>query len=471
MSEKIQGYAANLTPLDKFLRLFASVKKEEGMTSLLLLMNIFLILMAYYFIKPVREGWLSISIIQGLTKLEVKAYSAFAQSMLLILVILPIYAKLASIWARKKLITVVGTFFCIVLFVFWLLQPDYIFQQIPYLGIAFYLFVGIFGVTLVAQFWSFASDIFGKDRGRRLFPLVAVGAAAGGAMGSWIGEYLIEGNKFEPFDLMLLALVPLIATIILARWTDRRGVYGHPSDHTKKRWQQPATPVYEGPFKLLLRHRYLSAMALMVLLFNWVVSSGDNILFGLVQQSLEEQLSVQALNSEDYSKQLKSATTAFYGSLYFWVNIIGLILQAFIVSRLLKFGGFTSLILATPLISLFAYVSMMVTPVLGVIKAMKVAENSSNYSINNTARHMLWLPTSNSMLYQAKPTVDTLFVRIGDGFAALTVLLGTRVWSIELNTFLVINIILTLLWLALAFFLAKEHKRWNENDIAKKAIV
>jgi AAA family ATP:ADP antiporter len=468
MRDNIQNHASNLTSLEKFLRIFARVRKEEGVTSLILLMNIFLILMAYYFIKPVREGWLSISIIQGLTKLEVKAYSAFAQSILLILLVLPIYAKLASIWTRKELITRVGIFFSTGLFLFWLFQPDYVVKQIPYLGLAFYLFVGIFGVTLVAQFWSFASDVFGKERGRRLFPLVAVGAAAGGAMGSWVGERLIANNRFEPFDLLLLALIPLIATIILARWTDRRGVYGNPSDYTKKRWQQPATPKYEGAFRLLLKYRYLSAMALMVLLFNWVVASGDNILFGLVQQSLEDQLSTQAANGEDYSKQLKSATTAFYGSLYFWVNIIGLILQAFVVSRLLKFGGFSSLILATPLISLLAYISMAVAPVLGVIKAMKVAENSSNYSMNNTARHMLWLPTSNSMLYQAKPTVDTLFVRIGDGFAALTVLLGTRIWNVELNIFLMVNIALTVVWLGVAYFLAQEHKRWNENEVALK---
>tara|TARA_R110002049_G_scaffold2743_5_gene21177 strand:- start:64726 stop:66132 length:1407 start_codon:yes stop_codon:yes gene_type:complete len=463
MNENIRDNTSGLSLLEKFLRIFARVRKEEGVTSLLLLMNIFLILMAYYFIKPVREGWLSISIIQGLTKLEVKAYSAFVQSLVLVIIVLPIYAKLASIWTRIKLITLVGAFFCVVLFMFWLFQPDYIFRHIPYLGIFFYLFVGIFGVTLVAQFWSFASDIFGNDRGRRLFPLVAVGAAAGGAMGSWIGERLIANNNFEPFDLMLFAIVPLVSTIILARWTDRRGAYGHPSEYTKKRWRQPATPKYEGAFKLLLKYRYLSAMAIMVLLFNWVVASGDNILFGLVQQSLDEQLIAQGINADNYSKQLKSATTAFYGSLYFWVNIIGLLLQAFVVSRLLKFGGFGSLMLATPLISLLAYISMAVAPVLGVIKAMKVAENSSNYSINNTARHMLWLPTSKSMLYQAKPTVDTLFVRIGDGFAALTVLLGTRLWNLELNTFLIINIVLTLFWLAIAYFLVQEHKRWNEN--------
>ena len=103
-----------LTLLEKFFRIFARVRPEEGITSLLLLANIFLVLMAYYFIKPVREGWLAVSVIQGLSKLEVKAYSAFAQSVLLLLVALPIYTKLASIWTRRELITRVGLFFCII---------------------------------------------------------------------------------------------------------------------------------------------------------------------------------------------------------------------------------------------------------------------------------------------------------------------------------------------------------------------
>ena len=53
--------------LERCLRLFAPVGDREGLTGLLLLGNVFLVLMAYYFIKPVREGWLSVSDIGGLT--------------------------------------------------------------------------------------------------------------------------------------------------------------------------------------------------------------------------------------------------------------------------------------------------------------------------------------------------------------------------------------------------------------------
>lgn len=448
----------SLSGLERFLRLFANVQAREGVTSLILVLNIFLILMAYYFIKPVREGWLSISLFRGFTQLEVKAYSAFGQSLLLLLV-LPIYAKLATIWTRRQLILRVGTVFGICLVIFWLVQPGRLFDQVPYAGITFYMFVGIFSVTLVAQFWAFAADIYGAERGRRLFPLVAVGASAGGAVGAWLGERLIRLDYVQAFDLMLLALIPLSTALSLAAWSDRRGTYGHPSTWTTARWHEPAAPRDVGAFQVIANHPYLTGTAAMVLLFSWVVASGDNILFGLVQESIRDELGTQALSPEEFSRMLNAATTAFYGDLYFWVNIVGLLLQAFIVSRILRYGGFLALMLTTPLISLGAYLSMAIAPVIGIIKAMKVAENSSNYSVNNTARHMLWLPATKEMLYQAKTTIDTLFVRVGDGLAALTVLVGTRFIQLDLLNFLVINIVLIVAWLAVAVFLVRENRR------------
>ena len=460
MSESIARDIGDPGRLDRLLRLFADVRAQEGLTSLLLVMNIFLILMAYYFIKPVREGWLSVSLFQGFSKMEVKAYSAFGQSMLL-LVVVPVYGWLAARWTRRRLILRTGLLFGFALMVFWLLQPGLLRDQVPFAGIGFYLFVGIFSVTLVAQFWTFAADVYGQERGRRLFPLVAVGASAGAALGSWMGERLLSLAWLDAFDLILLALLPLTAALSLALLTDRRGTYGHPSSLTRERWDEPASPGETGAFQLLARHRYLAGTAAFIVVFNWVVASGDNILFGLVQQTLEAEFAPMAGDPEAFSRLLKNATTAFYGDLYFWINLVGLLLQAFLVSRLLALGGFGLLLLATPLISLAAYLSMAIAPVLGIVKVMKIAENSSNYSVNNTARHMLWLPTSKTMLYKAKTAVDTFFVRLGDGLAALTVLVGTRFFSLSVLQFLVVNIVLILVWIAVAIFLVGENRRWT----------
>jgi AAA family ATP:ADP antiporter len=208
---------------------------------------------------------------------------------------------------------------------------------------------------------------------------------------------------------------------------------------------------------------------MMILIFSWIVASGDNLLFAIVQESLAEELAEFRGEPALFEQLLKDATTAFYGDLYFWINLVGLILQAFIVSRILRFGGMQALLLTTPIISLAAYASMAFAPILGLIKVMKVAENSSVYSINNTARHMLWLPTTKEMLYQAKPTVDTLFVRLGDGLAALTILIGTRIVPLSNEAFLAINIVLVFVWIGLTLFLVKEHRRWVRDRAVNPA--
>ncbi len=451
------------------MRLFADVRPKEGMTCLILISNIFLILTAYYLIKPVREGWIAISDIKGLTKLEVKAYSAFAQSLVLVAV-LPGYAWLAAVLPRRRLILTVGSIFGVLLVVFWLAQPGMPLAATPFVAVAFYLFVGIFSVTLVAQFWAFSSDLYGPERGKRLFPLIAVGAASGAVVGSWIGENLIRSPSIEAFDLILIALVPLAAALGMATWSDKRGTYGSPSEWTTTRWDEPAAPTNEGPLKLIFGHKYLLATAMMIMTFNWVVNTGDNILFGIVQETIQEDLSSQALDTVTYNLALKEATTAFYGNLFFWVNLVALLLQSFIVSRILQFGGMRMLLLTTPFVSLIAYASMAFVPILGLIKFMKVAENSSNYSVQNTARHMLWLPTSKEMLYQAKPTIDTFFMRLGDGLAALTILIGTRVVSMDYADFIAVNLVLIIIWIGLSFYLQREHTRWSKASQERSTI-
>jgi AAA family ATP:ADP antiporter len=66
------------------------------------------------------------------------------------------------------------------------------------------------------------------------------------------------------------------------------------------------------------------------------------------------------------------------------------------------------------------------------------------------------------MLYQAKPTVDTLFVRLGDGMAAMTILIGTRVFGLGNTGFVLINIVLVLVWIFISAYLHREHDRWKK---------
>jgi len=426
--------------------------------------NVFLILCAYYFVKPLREGWIAISPIEGLAKWEVKAYTSFGQSLLL-LPIVGWYGRLAGIWGRGTLITR-ATLFCISnIAIFWVIQPGLFFPGWGITGIIFYLWVGMFGVFVVAQFWTFCADIYTDERGKRMMPMIAIGATSGAAAGSWMVGSLLDNGIVGMNWLLAIATVPLLASIALTRIVEDR-------EHLEDPEPPPEDPGAEEDggmaflldgARLVLVSRFILAAAAVTLLVNWVNTNGENLLFKVVNEALAEDAIEAGLSAPDAIREFtRAGVAAFYGDFFFWVNIVALLLQSIVASRLLKYGGFAAILLLLPVIALISYSTMALLPILAIVKVMKIAENATDYSINNTARHVLWLPVSSAMKFRGKPAIDTLYVRIGDGLAALTVLVGVQVLAIATETFFIFNVGLVLLWFAFAFVLIREHRKASE---------
>jgi len=445
-----------LSRTERFLRLFTDVRAGEGCTAVLMFANVFLILCAYYFIKPLREGWIAISGIPSLSKMEVKAYSSFGQSLLLIFIIRA-YARTTDHYTRSDLITR-ATIFCMSnLVVFWCLQPDFFIGHLPGIGIIFYLWVGMFGLFVVAQFWAFAADLYSDEEGRRLIPMVAIGATAGAASGSWITETLVNSGLFGSEFLLLISLVPLSASIYLTQLTDRRGPVGKGNVAPDR----PKTVARErhGAFEIVSSNRFLLAVAGITLFMNWVNTNGENLLFGVVQEFLARDATAKGVTDPGALLEfVRDGTAAFYGNFFLWVNLAALFLQAIVASRLLKYGGFGVILLMLPVVALMSYSTMALLPILGIVKVMKIAENSTDYSINNTARSVLWLPVTTEMTYKGKPTIDTLFARMGDGLAALTVLFGVQIFALATSSFFAFNVALTIIWLIVSLVVIREHR-------------
>jgi len=452
-----------LSPLERGLRLFTDVRPGEGGTAVILFANVFVILCAYYFVKPLRDGWIAVSNIGGLSQIELKAYTSFGQSLLLAWIV-SAYAQLSARWPRRTLITRV-TLVCIVtLVVFWLVRPGMLATDLPGAGVAFYLWVGMFGVFVVAQFWAFAADLYDGERGERLLPLVAIGATAGATCGSFLTQLLVRSAGIDSGALLLLAMLPLAASIGLTRLADARGPLGTPRAE-RVRPVEPAAAApppggWLGVLGFIMRQRYLAAVAIVALLTNWVNTNGENVLFGIVQDALRSDLVAHGIvDKAEIRAFVRDGTTAFYGNIFFWVNLCALLAQALLASRLLKFGGFAAVLLLGPVVSLVSYSAMALLPVIAVVRVMKVAENATNYSINNTARQVLWLPTTAEMKYQAKPAIDSLVVRFGDGLAALTILIGIHVLDASNRTLLVANVVLATGWLLASLLVAREQGR------------
>jgi len=183
---------------------------------------VFLLLTSVYFLKPARDGLLAISGVPGLSDMELKAYSSFGQSLLL-LGIVPLYSRFATALDRRSLARCLTLFFVSNLIVFWLLQPGLVVDHAPFLGIVFYLWFGVFNLLALVQFWSFAADFYSQEGGRRLFPAIAVGATAGSAVGAWLAKILVRSGIFSTYALLLAAALALIGSLALLMFAESRG--------------------------------------------------------------------------------------------------------------------------------------------------------------------------------------------------------------------------------------------------------
>ncbi len=67
-----------------------------------------------------------------------------------------------------------------------------------------------------------------------------------------------------------------------------------------------------------------------------------------------------------------------------------------------------------PIVALAGYLLMLRAPSLQLMSMLKIADNSIDYSLGNTTKQALWLPTSREAKYKAKQAVDSFFVRMGD---------------------------------------------------------
>src|ERR1051326_8618857 len=98
-------------------------------------------------------------------------------------------------------------------------------------------------------------------------------------------------------------------------------------------------------------------------------------------------------------------------------------------------------------------------PVFTVVRAMKITENSLNYSLQNTARHALILPCDEEMKYAGKTTIDTFFWRLGDLVQAVIVWAGHEWLSAAPAQFAALNCALSLVWMSVAVKLGGMYRR------------
>jgi len=456
-----------------WLRAIFPVHRKEALTVALLALNCFILLLCYYVLKVVREPLILLG-----GGAELKSFASAGQTILLIGVV-PAFGWLASRVSRIRLMTTMQVIFIGCLVAFYVLA-----QAKAPIGLAFYIWLGIFNALVVSNFWSFANDLFSETEGKRLFALIGIGASVGAIVGAYLPHLLFKVIGFD--GLMMLAVVGLGLSIVLYQIVDRRESARKQAKPKEKDAAQDKKDK-RGGFSLVMRDKYLRTLALMLLVATVINTTGEYVISKIAEDRAQEhsRIAVQhqassapaetqptadngksaeaekpkADKPKDVGKEAENQYLSdFFSSYYFWVNIVGALLQIFLVARILVSLGLRKALFIMPVIVLFGWIGVFTFIGLTMVRIEKTAENSLDYSLHNTLRAALFLPTSPEAKYKAKAAIDTFFFRMGDVIAGLGIVgLFVEVLHLGVHAFAIMNVILAAVWILLAFRAGRLH--------------
>ncbi|MEE8119101.1 MAG: hypothetical protein V3T39_06015, partial [Gammaproteobacteria bacterium] len=333
-------------------------------------------------------------------------------------------------------------------------------------GIAFIIWNGIFVVTMIAQFWAFAAKIYSVSAGQRLFVVIALGATVGSWVGSIIARELFPILNSE--GMMLLATVLLTTLYFLPPIAVRTIPENIRDLHIEKASTCETSSYFPGGFDVVFSSRYLTTIALFVIGLNVITSTSDFILASLVTERAADFASAEGLSKEAW-------IGSFYGDLYFWVNLGGLLIQIFLVSRLFQVIGVMGALLVTPLVVITLFGLLIFVPIFALIRLTFIIQASLNYSLRHTTHQSLFLPTDRAATFEGKITIDTFFWRFGDLIAAGVVFLGTSIFNFDIYGFIIFNFISAVIWLGIALSIFRPYRQimfgYNRETVRLERIV
>ncbi len=383
-------------------RRFVDIRKNEREPAFLFFCFWFLVILVFQVLRPLKKG-LFLEHLGAYLEFYAKL-SNILVALLAVVVFTALYNRLGS----RRLVTAMCGFFIAAMLLFAVLLSE----SNP--GIvtnwAFYLFGDAWSTLWVTTFWAYLNEMTETEQSKRLYGLIGGGGVVGGLIGS-VGVWQLV----EPWGTatLLLACACVTAVIGALVWraeavASRPGAAigrrspSAPADNTKG--QKKTNAAFEGA-KLVFSSRYLLGIVMIMFLYE------------VVSQILDYQYSTGA---ETFVGT--GATQAFLGMVGTITNVLSVVTQFFLVSFVIRRFGITAALLVLPTAAFLSSGVYLAIPVVWAGALLTISDNAFNYSINQTAREMLFVPTSADEQYKARAFSNMFVQRMGKGAAILMAL-------------------------------------------------
>lgn len=418
-------------------KILGSLRINAGeLPALLLAFSYFFCLLCSYFIlRPMRD---EMAIASGVENMQ----WLFTGTFFAMLAVTPLFGLLASRFPRRRIIPVTYVFFLLNLLIFYaLFQAE---LKTPWIARAFFWWVSVFNLFVVSIFWSYMSDIFSAEQAKRLFGIIAAGGSAGAIAGPRLTSYLVE--DIGAANLLLLSALFLAVALgcmlrLLRHEKDVEDYSASAADTILGGgWLDGLTAIFRSPY--------------IALIAGWILLSTLAATFLYFQQAAI--ISEAVTSSEERIKLFADIDTT--------VNVLTLLIQFFIVNRLMGRFGIALTLALFPLVTLAGFSALAGAPGLMVVVIFQVLQRSVNFSIAVPSYRVLYTAVSDDEKYKAQPFIDTVVFRGGDAvsgwvYSGLAQVLG---WGLQALALFILPI--AALWVMLSLRLGRLHRNKLEKN-------
>ncbi len=432
---------ASETGLLARLRTSVNARPGEGAVLLWATAYYFLVLCAYYVIRPIRDD---IGASSGADKLA----WLFTGTMVGMLLVHPLYTSLVSKLRRRAFIGWTYRFFILNLVAFYVVFRSVTPEQAVWVGRVFFIWTSIFNLFVVSVFWSLITDVFRPGQGKRLFGVVAVGGTVGAILGGTITTALI--GVLGPLNLMLVSALILELAVRASHVLDNAELGMRDAEVSS----EPAAVVASGDashevigggmldgIKHIMSSPYLLGVASLILFYT---ISSTFLYFQQVDV-------VARVFGED-----REARTRVFGAMDIAVNVLTLMAQLFLTGRFIKWLGVGAALAFLPIVTLIGFGIMGFAPVLAVLVVFQTIRRAGNFAIQRPGREALFTILDRTDKYKAKNFSDTFVYRLGDQVGAWAYA-GMAVFGLGLSGLAFSMVPFAAAWLALAVWLGRQY--------------
>ena len=375
------------------------VNPGERYITLLMFLYIFSVLGFYYILKPLRSG-LFLKNFPASRLPYAYFLTAFLAGMLAALIF-----KLSRRAPTIFLLTGTNIAIIATLFYFrWAMERD-----ISYLPYFYYVYVQIVSALGISQFWLLAGLIYDHRQSKRIYPLLGAGAIGGAMAGSLVAGFL--SGRVSPPSILLVCIGISLSLILLshAAWRHRRPSVEAPPHRSK--FDDSREP-FTALFRLVCRSRHLILITLLVFLTLIASQIAD----------WQVNATVQDVFRDLPKEQQEAAINTLFGWLYFFINLIGIVLQFTVTGFVLRRLGVGASILFLPAGLVFTSLGVLAAPILWTAVFSLGSSSVFRHSINRVGMEVLYLPLSPEVRKKVKVFIDVFVDRFGRAVAGVIIL-------------------------------------------------